>query len=43
MKMQNELQAQTKILRRRIVILFIVAILLTMRLCYSFFAARLLH
>ncbi len=42
MKMQNEPQAQTKILRKRIVILFIVAILLTMCLYYPF-CARLLH
>lgn len=36
MKMQNEPQAQTKILRKRIVILSIAAVLLTMCLCYSF-------
>lgn len=38
MKMQNEPQAQTKILRKRIVILSIAAVLLTMCLYYSFFA-----
>ncbi len=36
MKMQNELQAQTKILRKRIVILSIAAVLLIMCLYYSF-------
>lgn len=42
MKMQNEPQAQTKILRKRIVILSIAAVLLTMCLYYPF-CARLLH